>query len=327
MDRKNTGFDRVNDWIKNSITLKLVTITLLMLFLLIPSNMVKTIIAERENLSAEAINEVSSKWGGSQQINGPILTIPLIYEHVIEDKTEQRIEYFHILPEELNITGLIEPEKLKRGIYEVVVYNSELSISGQFNIDKKFDQTNLIKIQYDKAFLSMGISDLRGIEDQIILKWGNENLKADPGSKLPNIIRSGVTVNLPTISDSVKGDLDFKLILNLQGSQNISFIPLGSLTNVSLTSSWPSPSFNGNFLPDQRDVSDDGFSASWKILQLNRNFPQSWLGSKYSKNITESAFGVELILPIDDYQKSMRSAKYAVMTIALTFLIFFYCRH
>ncbi|MEN8228111.1 MAG: cell envelope integrity protein CreD [Bacteroidota bacterium] len=323
MDNKNTVFDRVNNWIKNSVTLKLVTITILMLFLLIPSNMIKSIIAEREDLSNAAINEVSSKWGASQQINGPILTIPVIYEYLTDEKIEQITEYFHILPEELNINGLIEPEKLKRGIYEVVVYNSELSISGKFNLNKKVDQSNLVQILYDQAFLTLGISDLRGIEDQINLDWNNEELKVEPGSKLSNTIKSGVTVNLPDIKNNLDREIDFKLKLNLQGSQNISFTPLGSLTNVNLKSSWPSPSFNGNFLPDHREVGNDGFNASWKVLQLNRNYPQSWLGSKHLQNITDSAFGVDLILPIDDYQKSMRSAKYAVMTIALTFLIFF----
>jgi inner membrane protein len=70
-------------------------------------------------------------------------------------------------------------------------------------------------------------------------------------------------------------------------------------------------------------VSENGFEATWKVLELNRNYPKQWTGSNHSTQLSESAFGVDLILPLDDYQKSMRSAKYAVMTIALTFLIFF----
>ena len=103
----------------------------------------------------------------------------------------------------------------------------------------------------------------------------------------------------------------------------MSFVPLGNVTEVEIESNWPSPSFNGNFLPDFREVTDDGFSAKWKILQLNRNFPQSWIGRNQSEKMDEASFGVDLILPLDDYRKSMRSAKYAVMTITLTFLIFF----
>jgi inner membrane protein len=83
---------------------------------------------------------------------------------------------------------------------------------------------------------------------------------------------------------------------------------------------WRHPRFDGAFLPDKRDISDDGFEASWNVLHLNRNYPQSWKGSAY--HTEESAFGCFLILPVDQYQKTMRSAKYAIMFIALTYMIF-----
>jgi len=323
MNTENTLFERLNNWIKNSVMLKLVTITIIMLLLLIPAEMIKSIISEREELSYQAIQEVSLKWAEEQQLNGPILSIPLLYEFEKDDKKVQETRYFHILPEELNINGIIEPTKLKRGIYEVVVYKSEISINGWFSLNKKVDQHNLKRILYDQAFLTIGISDLRGIEEQIILLWNNQRIEVEPGTKLSSIIYSGVTVNLPDLSNDLKKKIDFKLNLNLQGSQNMSFIPLGNVTIVEIKSSWSSPSFNGNFLPDQREITKDGFTANWKVLQLNRNFPQSWIDSDQSQNIVNAAFGVDLILPIDDYQKSMRSAKYAVMTITLTFLIFF----
>ena len=119
MDKEQTLIERVNTWIKNSVTLKLITVTILMLLLLIPSAMIKSIISERENLNNEAIVEVSSKWAEGQEIQGPILTIPLIYEDIKDDNIYQITKYWHILPEELNITGIIEPETLRRGIYEI----------------------------------------------------------------------------------------------------------------------------------------------------------------------------------------------------------------
>jgi len=85
---------------------------------------------------------------------------------------------------------------------------------------------------------------------------------------------------------------------------------------------WRHPRFDGAFLPDKRDISDDGFEASWNVLHLNRNYPQSWKGSAY--HTEESAFGCFLILPVDQYQKTMKSAKYSIMFIALTFMIFFF---
>jgi inner membrane protein len=97
---------------------------------------------------------------------------------------------------------------------------------------------------------------------------------------------------------------------------------VGKQTDIELNSDWPDPSFEGSFLPNIRNINEAGFSANWKVLNLNRSYPQQWIGNKYS--IDESSFGVKLLLPVDHYQKSLRSVKYAIMFIALTFLIFFF---
>ncbi|MEN8250312.1 MAG: cell envelope integrity protein CreD [Bacteroidota bacterium] len=330
-DQTNSTIDKINSWIKNSISLKLITVTILMLLLLIPSAMIKEIIRERELLNTQAVHEVSSKWANQQEIHGPVLSIPMVYEFEKEEEKEGKEEvslvtitkFWHILPDELNIDGEVTPEKLKRGIYEIVVYTSDLGVSGYFKIPEIPDQTNLKEVQYDKAFITLGISDLRGIEDQIQLLWGEQELTAQSGSNVSNMIYSGVTFNVPDIKELGEDSIEFKMNMKLQGSQNLSFIPVGKTTKVNLNSNWPSPKFDGNFLPDDRDVSKDGFTAEWKILQLNRNFPQTWVGSNHAKKMKDSSFRVDLIMPLDDYQKSMRSAKYAAMTIALTFLIFF----
>ncbi|MGL1888082.1 MAG: cell envelope integrity protein CreD [Reichenbachiella sp.] len=303
--------------------MKLFTITILILVLLIPATMIKSIIVEREYLNNTAIEEVSSKWANDQCINGPVLSIPILFEKNTKEGVKEWTEYYHILPESLNINGQVTPEKLKRGIYEIVVYKSNLFVNGSFLINQNIKQQHLKEIKTNEAFLTVGISDLRGIEDDIFISWNDKIIKATPGSRIYNIIPQGVTIDLPQLVITEDKLIEFTFDLNLQGSQNLSFVPTGSTTNVSLESTWPSPSFNGQFLPDERAVSDAGFSSDWKILQLNRNFPQSWLGELPNTRLENSVFGVDLLLPLDDYQKSIRSAKYAIMTIALSFLVFF----
>ena len=107
----------------------------------------------------------------------------------------------------------------------------------------------------------------------------------------------------------------------MNGSDGLFFIPVGKETKVELSSPWSNPSFTGSFLPNERQIDSDGFTAEWKILHLNRNFPQQWKGAHYK--IDHSFFGVKLRLAVDDYQKIMRTAKYAIMFITLTFLTFF----
>lgn len=324
MEKEKTVLDRMNSWIKNSVTLKLITITILVLLLLIPISMIESVINERESLNNQATREVSSKWADQQLICGPIMTIPLIYEYEkVEGDPVQTTKFLHLLPDDLQVVGEVFPQELKRGIYKIIVYKSKLDFKGEFSVKKEIDYSNLKEIQWNKAFLTLGISDLRGIEEEVSLKWNEETLEVEPGSRIEDLIYSGITVDIDNLEDLLDQPISFSFDLKLQGSRNLSFIPVGSNTDITLSSTWPSPSFDGSFLPDDRTVTDDGFNANWKVLQLNRNFPQKWVGDTNNQKLKQSSFGVNLIQPLDDYQKSFRSAKYALMTIGLTFLIFF----
>lgn len=327
MDNQNeNALDKVNSWMKNSLMLKLVTITILILLLLIPTTMIKSIINEREVLSEDARREVSSKWANAQRVSGLVLTVPLYYEREVIDGDNRTfnswIEYLRVLPRELKIDGKMKPESLKRGIHEVVVYRSNLKMNGMFDLGElDYSDKDLKEIKWTEAEVSMGISDLRGISNKVKLKVGEAEAKIKPGSKSNYLFSSAISADVD-VSERSKPIL-FSVDLNLQGSANLSFLPMGATTDVRLSSPWKSPSFNGQFIPKRREVGDEGFTAEWTLLELNRGYPEWWKGEKYGDAIKKSSFGTDLISPLDDYQKSMRSSKYAIMTIGLTFLIFF----
>ncbi len=314
--------------LKNNIYLKLGAIVFITLVLLIPTSMIRSLITEREATQNEAIKEVSSKWAEQQTISGPFVSIPY-YRYVKEvsskdsaGKIVQVKDYLHILPAQLNISGNINPEKRYRGIYEIVVYNSKLEISGTFN---KFDLASLDiqpkDISFDKAEFVVGIDDLRGIEEQINLTWNNESISFNPGVSSDDVVKSGINA-VVKMDPKDSSTYQFKLSLNLKGSQLLYFTPVGKVTDINLSSDWPNPSFNGAFLPDKREISEKGFKANWNVLHLNRNFPQIWTGSQHT--ISKSSFGIDLILPVDNYQKSYRSIRYAILFIGFTFLVFFF---
>lgn len=324
MNNQINPVEKVNRWVKNSVGLKLGTITILMLLLLIPAAMIKSIIREREALSESVLQEVSSKWANSQHINGPVLCIPFLYDKKINDeKIIEKVDYIYVLPEDLQITGNVSPEKRKRGIYEVIVYRSKLLCKGEFKIKNNFNLQKAKKISYQDAFLTIGISDLRGVASAIQIKWGKENLSVEPGSKIIDHIESGVTAYLPNLEKQIDTPIPFSFELEINGSRNLSFVPVGKQSKVELQSNWPDPSFNGNYIPKESTVNESGFTANWTVLQLNRNYPQWWIGKNMQQQMKESTFGVDLLSSMTDYQKSTRSAKYAAMTIALVFLIFF----
>jgi inner membrane protein len=204
------------------------------------------------------------------------------------------------------------------------VYNSKINITGSFaspNFEEwKIDPANIL---WEDAFLSLGLSDLRSIQENISVKWNGKEYFFNPGVESNDVIENGISTRLPLhATDSLKTKNTFSLHLNFNGSSSLNFIPLGKVTKVNMQSKWKNPSFSGAFLPDKREITANGFTANWEVLHLNRPYPQSFRGA--AKGISESAFGVDLIVPVDEYQKSTRSAKYAVMFIALTFLIFFF---
>ena len=313
---------------KTNVYLKLGTILFLIILFLLPTAMIQSLIFEREERQNEAISEVSSKWGEAQTLAGPFISVPyykLVKETSSKDGTEKVIrmtEYLHFLPSKLSISGELYPDKRYRSIYEVVVYNSKLQISGLFN---NIDFSNLdIKpqdIQFDKAEFVLGINDLRGIEEQVTLLWNQDKSYFNPGVTSNDVVESGINaaINLDSLDNAA---YQFDLTLELKGSQLLYFTPVGKVTDIALSSKWQNPSFNGAFLPDSRTIDANGFNAKWNVLHLNRNFPQVWTGNRHS--IQSASFGVDLLLPVDSYQKSYRSIQYAILFIGLTFMVFFF---
>ncbi len=142
----------------------------------------------------------------------------------------------------------------------------------------------------------------------------------EPGVPDGDLFGSGITVKAGSVE--LNQPLNFEIELKINGSEDLSVEALGKTTEVAMKSDWADPGFTGGFLPESRDVSANGFTANWKVTHLNRNFPQQWIDQKY--NTHEAKLGVELLIPVDHYQKSMRSVKYAILFIALNFIVFIF---
>lgn len=298
-----------------SITLKLALLAFLGIVLLIPLQMIKETIKERQMNGDKVIKEISDQWAAKQCLAGPVLNIPV--RTIPSEKDEKPVSMiWHILPENLEINGILMPETRYRGIYKAVVYDSEITINGQLIIPHEATLKNY-EILWNEAYFTAGITDNRGVKGKIILKADSAQLEAEPGVRDNDIFLSGITFTNPILIPGKKINISMKL--SLSGSEGLLLTPLGKTTVAHLKSEWKSPSFNGNFLPLKRNVDENGFSAEWEVTHLNRNFPQSWTGNTFHP--MESSFGVDLFQPVDHYQKSWRSARYGILFIALTFLI------
>jgi inner membrane protein len=207
-----------------------------------------------------------------------------------------------------------------RGIYEAALYEGKLTFEGEFNRpDMRPFAAESENILWQDAFVTLGVTDLKGVHDTVRLAWNGESYASTPGVRSGELVPSGMTFTPPVAAGG--SALKFSLTLNLGGSTDILFVPAGETTDVVLESPWSDPSFIGGFLPVSREIADDHFKAEWKVLSLNRNFPQSWTGEQY--RLSESSFGARLFLPVDQYQKTSRTVKYAFLFIVLTFASLF----
>lgn len=311
---------------RNAIIFKGLMVGMLIVLMLWPASQIRSLIQERQARQEQVIAEVSELWSQEQNVTGPILNIPFVKYTEAEmgdgqkKRVEGTIEIHRVLPEKLDISAQVETEERKRGIYKVAVYNSALNIDGSFKLPENWVSEG-DDILYDQAYVTVGISDMRGIQGNTDLNWGGTTLKSEPGVKDNGVLNSGIHYPVSIEKREAPHDVAFSIDLNLKGSQNLSFVPVGKETNVHLESPWPDPSFQGAFIPEY-EVSKEGFTADWNVLHLNRNFPQEWNNGNVKLN--ESKFGFDLLIPADHYQMSERSVKYALLFISLTFLVFFF---
>ena len=325
--------------LRNSVTVKMLFIGLLILLLLIPMNMIRGVIYERQGLYEVAQFSVMESWGRPQTLAAPILTVPfnkvVVTRHEVEGqapRVERRVvtRYVHILPEHVHFIGTLETEVRYRGIHEVPVYVADFTVSGGFK-DLDLEELDLGEgtFRWDDAVLALPVSDARPIKTDLLLTIGDVSQRFEPGGDRIGGFERQIVVPLDGFdlideATSAPPAFGFSYRLRLGGSDRIRFLPLGDSTTVDIRSSWSSPSFVGAHAPDQSEITEDGFSAAWKVMHLGRGYPSRWFsGSLDAAVVSESTFGIDLFQPMGTYQAATRAAKYAILFIGLSFTVFF----
>ena len=307
-----------------SITLKAIIIAMLTIFMIIPSFMIQELIGERQSRSKDAIKRISDKWSREQTLFGPVLVVP--YQTKSTDErgiSSVRQHEICIVPNDLNVDAQLMPEERHYGIYKAILYKSEINLSGTFSAEA-LAGIKADSILWDKVNVSIGFSDLRGLTRKTVINVGGKPFEAVTGSLSSDIdnVVSAFPGRLDCFADG--GGIQFSCRLDLNGSRRLDFVPVGKTTQVNLRGNWESPSYFGDFTPEIIPV-DTGFQASWNVLSFNRSIPDSWQdkqGLRKAENYP--SFGVYLVEPVDHYQQNMRSAKYALLFVVLTFVVFFF---
>ena len=320
--------------IGQSLVTRFALVALLSVLMSIPLNMVDDVVRERSRLYNSVINNISNTWGKQQHLSGPSLLIPytekFITESILTDKdgnerkvnkTSYKQRTAIVLPETLNVDSKMQGHERTRGIYKSLVYSADLSVTGHFNRpDIEGISSYIDKIHWDKAWVVLGISDTRAINKVSALQWGDQTLDFEPGTRIVSLIGQGF--HAPLVLNENLQRFDYSLDLNLNGSGGFYFEPFAKTTNVSLSSDWPHPSFQGSVLPGKREITDSGFEAHWSIPHLARNYPQLWVIEEQKFDIHEFSAGVNLFEPVSLYSQITRTIKYGILFIALTYITF-----
>ena len=295
----------------------------LILLMLIPTLFIQNLISERQQRQKEVVKEVSSKWASAQNLSGPFLTVP--YTRFVQGENGKIIPEktnVILLPQNLKVQSEMTPEKRTRSIYNVLLYKSNTDFAGTFNIKipKDIDTGNL---DYANAKLCVALSDFMGIEEEVNVNFNGENLLLNPGLPVNDFGDAGLSVPIKFNQEDLQKNIPFQFNIKLKGSEQLHFMPLSATARFKIKSTWPSPSFDGNLLPASRSVSDKGFEAEWNFNQANLPFGTVIEANKIKDKGTQLAFGVSLVQPASQYDKTSRSVKYALLFIGLTFAFFF----
>ena len=321
--------------------------------LIVPLMMVYALVYDRENQSQTAQANITAGWGGAQTVAGPVLVIPYtatttqtetVDGRQIARTSQVRRELF-VSPQKQNVKTTIAPDRKSYAIYESVVYDSAFEGSAQFTVPDDLSRygVNRASLMLDEAQLRFGVSDPRGLTDNVSVVVNGVRAELEPGNGPAATDGLGFSAD---VAWSGQGSLDVRWNYGVRGSRSISLLPRGGETEWSVSSAWPHPGFSGDFLPNTREVSAEGFTATYSginNLALNRQIVSTqdqgappatasaddpdWAREAQRAgregNADSSAIAtIGLVEPVDLYSQVDRAVKYGFLFIGFTFAAF-----
>jgi inner membrane protein len=318
---------------------KIAVLIILIFILLIPVSMVRSLISERSHRSNEAEREIMEAWGSQFKLYGPIVRIPVIERTEVRTKTEKEGEKIEIItqnftlwitPNDVDINADFSAQKKRRGIFSVALFSGNLSLSGSFNLERvKSELKQNQTMNLDQAEIIIGLASQKGIRRVIKADWNGGELSFKPGNRGFNLNFSGNNGVNALSPFKANGANTFDIQFAVQGGKSLRALPIGETTRVRVKTDWPSPSFQGGFLPVSYTLSESGFDAEWEISYLSRSIPLYWLSNtgvnnEGSRDWADEYFGVDFFKPLDHYALNTRAVKYAVLFLIIPFLTLFF---
>src|SRR5438067_901485 len=306
--------------------------------LIIPLFSIYLLSYDRESQSREAAASITAGWGGAQTMSGPLLVIPYratATETVVQNgqsitRTNQVMRELTLAPEAVDVSTDVRPEVRKRSIYEAVVYDARVQGRARFAFPPDLVRTGVGPAVMDltRAELRFGLSDPRGLGANPRVAADGRALRLQPGGGSGGGRGFFAWIDATQLTGR---PLNVDFAYDFRGNSSLSLAPQAGDTRWAVRSSWPSPSFGGDFLPGARSVGDKGFDATYRIgnLALGRSLASTGEAAPAPVPAPEAqpaATGaaqtaqIDLIQPVDLYSQVNRAIKYGFLFIGFTFL-------
>ena len=308
-------------------TLKFLIIFVLVLLFLIPISLIKNLINDRQDYKRDAVFSITEPLGRNAAFQGLVIAVPYkSYREYFDTKgtrhEEVETKYVIFAPDSYNMDFTVNPYYLTRGIFKVLVYNGEININADFDsFDYSYFGIKEKDFLWNEAVLILGLTNSKNLTKQPEFVIGGKKLNVSPikyDAVSPFV--NSVYYRLSEIDFSQKLHLSGNIAF--QGGESIMVCPVAAENTITMKSSWQSPSFSGGWLPKERSLSKDGFSAEWNIAGLSTVFPKSWLAET---KFNAESITVSFIVPVDAYKKTTRSVKYALLFLIIPFLALLIC--
>lgn len=306
-----------------SIGLKLLLVCGLALLMSIPAFFVSDVVEDRAKRASKVKNEISARTGGNQTFLGPSLTIPYTFPSALKERSPG---VYVVFPSKGDATVKIRTEERHRSLFKVPVYQAELKFDATFNLTGVPSALPFgAELDWAKAGIVIGASDVRGALVDGTLSVDGKTMTLLPaesaGEDNPRLPMAYFGVRA---ADWAKPSAIFTATATLRfsGAQRIALLAYGKSTHFTVDGDWPSPGFDGGFLPVKRTISAQGFSGEWSVPFIARGVPAEGTNTAVS-GLDHTAMGISFIEVVDPYQSVNRSVKYALLFVGLLFLSYF----
>jgi inner membrane protein len=314
-----------------SMGMKLIVVCALALFMTIPALFVGGLVDERTRRAADVVQEISGHVGGQQTFLGPTLAIPYTIPPQSPNDTAKHGMYL-VFPTTASGALKTATEERRRSLFKVPVFQADLKLDATFDLSGvPSSAPQGAVLDWSRAEFLVGVSDARGAQSDALLTANGKTSTLIPAA-ITQYLDIGTGKNQPVrltlFGARAEGiatpnaRFDVTSAMRFSGAQRVAVLAYGNTTHLTAQGDWPSPGFDGGFLPVTRQVSSHGFTAEWSVPFIARSVRAEG-DSESITGLDATALAISFVEVADPYQSVTRSLKYVLLFLGLLFLSYF----